>query len=117
MKPYRNIKRAGRSYSEHRWVWEQAHGAIPEGYVVHHRNGDKRDNRLENLELMTHQQHSEHHNQRHPRVKTCEVCGVEYEPAPTKRARSKTCSWACRNEAIRQGAFRREARRREERAA
>lgn len=109
---YRNIKINGRSVSEHRWVWEQANGPIPAGYLVHHRNGDKLDNRLENLELLTHAEHSRHHNDRHPRTKTCEVCGAEYEPHPTKRARSKTCSRPCMRELIRRAAIRREAERR-----
>lgn len=34
---------------EHRLVWEKAHGSIPKGYVLHHFNGDKKDNRLANL--------------------------------------------------------------------
>jgi hypothetical protein len=34
---------------EHRFVWEQAHGKIPEKWYVHHLNGIRTDNRLENL--------------------------------------------------------------------
>jgi len=34
---------------EHRIVWAQANGSIPEGHVIHHLNGIKDDNRLENL--------------------------------------------------------------------
>lgn len=37
---------------EHRWVWEQANGPIPDGALVHHRNEVKTDNRLENLMLV-----------------------------------------------------------------
>jgi hypothetical protein len=34
---------------EHRRIWAERHGPIPKGWVVHHLNGQKGDNRLENL--------------------------------------------------------------------
>lgn len=43
---------------EHRLVWEKAHGEIPEGWIVHHLNGVKDDNKLENLQAMPRKQHS-----------------------------------------------------------
>lgn len=45
----------------HREVWQDANGPIPEGWHVHHKNGDKLDNRLENLELIPISEHSRHH--------------------------------------------------------
>ena len=33
----------------HRYIWEQAHGPIPRGWIIHHINGNQKDNRLENL--------------------------------------------------------------------
>src|SRR3990167_228825 len=42
----------------HRVMWADAHGPIPEGMDIHHRNGDKTDNRLGNLELITKSKHS-----------------------------------------------------------
>ena len=47
---------------EHHLVWWRATGQlVPEGFVVHHRNEDKGDNRIENLELLTNSQHSAQH--------------------------------------------------------
>lgn len=46
----------------HRAVWEHHHGPIPEGMHVHHRNHDRADNRLVNLELKSAGEHAAHHN-------------------------------------------------------
>ena len=37
--------------AEHRAVWIDAHGTIPPGAVIHHKNNVKDDNILDNLEL------------------------------------------------------------------
>jgi hypothetical protein len=52
--------RSGLVY-EHRWVWEQAHGPIPVGSHVHHKNGVKTDNRLVNLQLREGRGHVREH--------------------------------------------------------
>lgn len=56
---YIDIKTASGKYvKEHRLVWENHFGAIPEGYVVHHKNAIKDDNRIENLEMMKANEHN-----------------------------------------------------------
>jgi len=45
----------------YRVEWEKINGPIPVGYVIHHINEDYRDDRLENLCLMTRAEHTRHH--------------------------------------------------------
>lgn len=43
-------------------VWEDFYGVpVPKGCLIHHLNGDKKDNRIENLECMTHSEHQKYH--------------------------------------------------------
>lgn len=44
----------------HRMVWEAFNGPIPGRLEVNHKNLNRSDNRLENLELLTHQQNAQH---------------------------------------------------------
>lgn len=46
---------------EHRMVLHDAGIEIPPDYDVHHRNGDRSDNRLDNLELLPREAHQELH--------------------------------------------------------
>lgn len=43
----------------HRVIWFMFHGAIPEGMLVDHINGDRSDNRIENLRLVDHADNSQ----------------------------------------------------------
>lgn len=48
---------------EHLFVWVEAGRRLPEkGEVIHHRNEDKTDNQLSNLELTTRHEHAAKHN-------------------------------------------------------
>lgn len=42
---------------EHRLIWEMHHGELPDGWLVHHLNGIRDDNRIENLEAMPRKSH------------------------------------------------------------
>jgi hypothetical protein len=45
----------------HRLVWEEWNGPVPKGYCIHHINGDRYDNTLENLAIMTVSEHGRLH--------------------------------------------------------
>ena len=44
----------------HRIIWVYHHGRIPEGKVINHIDGNKTNNRIENLEAVTHSENSIH---------------------------------------------------------
>ena len=48
------------SKSVHRMMWEAFNGPIVGRLEINHKNLDRSDNRLENLELVTHQQNAQH---------------------------------------------------------
>lgn len=83
---------------EHRIVVENHIGRLLlSNEVVHHRNGDKKDNRPENLEVMTLAGHSSHHNSGQRIKLPCSECGE-----PVHRAKSRIpssgdifCSLSC----------------------
>jgi len=73
----------GRAVMAHVVEWERHHGPIPEGFQVHHKNHDKQDNRIENLELVDAITHKRIHSGCELRDgewwKPCHICG-EFKP-------------------------------------
>lgn len=45
----------------HVYVWEKANGSVPNGYDIHHKDGDKDNNEIGNLQLLTRSEHQAHH--------------------------------------------------------
>jgi len=58
-----------------RWIWEQEHGPIPEEYDVHHKDVNKENDGLDNLELIL----SEDHDNLHSFLKFSKMVDTEIE--------------------------------------
>jgi len=61
---YRIICMKGKRCQEHQVIWLRYNNLkeIPKGYCIHHKNGNKSDNRIENLILMKINEHSRLHS-------------------------------------------------------
>ncbi len=60
---YRRIHCKDRKFRfEHVIVWESHFGSVPEGKEIHHVNGNKLDNRIENLKILTRLEHKRLHS-------------------------------------------------------
>lgn len=59
---YRILTIRNKREYEHRLIWEKYYGEIPKGFHIHHKNGNKLDNRIENLELISNSEHQKIHS-------------------------------------------------------
>lgn len=79
-KGYRRAGFAGRQRMIHGVVWERQNGPIPAGYCIHHRDGDKQNNAIDNLECLTPTAHKRLHGGCQMRggvwFKPCSLCGI-----------------------------------------
>lgn len=65
----------------HRIVWIAKHGPIPGMYEINHRNGLRWDNRIENLDLVTHEANMRHaHKHAYEHVPGVPFLGEEDRP-------------------------------------
>ena len=73
---YKRRKIDGRMYYVHRLVWEEANGPIPKGMTIDHINGDRFDNDLSNLRVVSQQENTK--NAATPKSNTSGVTGVSW---------------------------------------
>jgi hypothetical protein len=86
---YKYIKIDGKDIGEHTLVAELKIGRrLREGEVVHHINGNKTDNRPENLVVMTNEEHVALHHAL-PKIAVCSKCGE------TKRIHGRNLCATC----------------------
>ena len=71
----KNLKKTKTNY-QHRFVFEVFNGKIPSHLEIDHLNNDKTDNRVKNLQLLTHQQNIEKSKNK-PIISTCIQTGEE----------------------------------------
>lgn len=89
---------------EHHVVWWQHTGQIvPNGFLIHHINGNKRDNTFENLALVDWKKHTQQHSKPVTLVEViCSQCSVAFTRerrnyAPRKQSGQKNfyCGRSC----------------------
>jgi endogenous inhibitor of DNA gyrase (YacG/DUF329 family) len=104
---YLEVLVGNRRYAKlHRLLMERRLGrSLRKGEVVHHVNGNKRDNSDENLVVMSHREHAALHAAESKRryVHVCAFCGLSFlsrrKEQDTKRYCSRTCSNIATNNA------------------
>ena len=65
-------------YKQHRFVFEVFRGPIPKFFEVHHINDIRTDNRIKNLQLLTHKQNIEKSKRKNRAIiSTCNETGEE----------------------------------------
>ena len=90
-RPGHPLSRSSGYIMEHRLIAAEKWGIFAvKGMVVHHRNGDRADNRIENLEIVTNSDHM----RMHKRTKTT-TTRLKDEPNPTIK-----CACGCGNERL-----------------
>ena len=105
-KGYPAISIDGKERTVHKLVWEKENGYVPTGYQIHHKDFDKWNYDILNLEILTQSDHQRVHagwikKNREWHSKPCRICddvlplGDFYQrrTANTPAAVCKKCSW------------------------
>ncbi len=81
-------------------VWEYHNGQIPAGYIIHHIDGNKGNDDINNLQMMKEAEHLRMHNLTPEyRYVTCQYCGktIKRKKRNVWAGHTKYCSSACAN--------------------
>lgn len=97
----------------YQWRWRMVYGDIPQGHVIHHKNGDQTDDRIENLECILVSDHNKVHLPANmPKMtrgrgvepidevdRICEQCGGTFD-IRTRVKSNRFCSLECYHESM-----------------
>ena len=92
---YCSIVINGKRFLIHRLVARAFISNYSDNMQVHHVDGNRADNRVENLMCLTAKEHQHIHKQKYEAEKICCICGKRFTPSPTKRKSAQTCSREC----------------------
>lgn len=70
---------------------------LDDKYEVHHKDRNRANNSINNLEVLLRYDHKLEHNLKYSEQKQCIVCGKLFTPNITKRLRAKVCSKECKS--------------------
>lgn len=71
----------------HRYVWSYYNGDIPKGYVIHHKDSNRGNNDITNLECLSNSQHSYYHGTNKPKER------LEKDIENLKKAQIEAAKW------------------------
>lgn len=97
-KNYPGKKYRGRyAYEHHIVFWKYKKTIIKNEEIIHHKNNNKRDNRIENLELLTNQDHSKLHARGKSQIELCcPICAKTFKKELRQfKKRLTSCSKFC----------------------
>lgn len=84
---YKGKRYRGRYCYEHHLVWEEHTGlSVPDGCIVHHKDGNKHNNNINNLQLMSEKEHKNLHGKMQTKkiaIVKCPCCGKIFEKEAT----------------------------------
>lgn len=70
-KEYKIIIVNGKKIYEYHHIWEKHNGKKPKEMMIHHINYDKKDNRIENLMLVSRKEHGKLHRKENKKIIHC----------------------------------------------
>ena len=105
------LRKYGKIKRMHRDVWEHYNGPIPSNHDIHHIDGNKGNNEIENLQLTKHRDHSKIFKHDHPKQQKhdpnklvtweCACCHINLRIPIRFASYKKYCSDACTVKAAR----------------